>query len=92
MDRTDLILLAALAGMALLSAALRIGLARRQGKPLSAFWTAQSFVFPALLLLSLLLLGTGRDLVLPAVAVGLLQEIVFSVLRRRMEKAESQDN
>ena len=87
MNEFDIILLWVLTGLALLNAVMRILLARRKGAPLSAFWCAELFIFPALLGISLVLYMTETaDVIFPAVAFGLLEELLSIFLRRKQQK------
>lgn len=87
MNTLDLALLWVLTALALLNAVMRILLARKKGKNLSAFWCVELFIFPALLGGSLVLYMTGTaDVIFPAVALGLLEEIVCIFLRRKQQK------
>ncbi len=87
MDQTDVILLWVLTALSFIAGVLRILLARKKGQPQPLLWRLQAFLFPALLLLSLLLWQTGSaDIVFPAVMLGLLEEIVCIFLRRKPQK------
>ncbi len=87
MNLSDLTLLWLLTALAFAAAILRILLARKRGQPQGLFWALQELIFPALLLLSLILWqAAGIDLVFPAVMLGLLEEIVCIFLRRRQSK------
>ena len=78
-----------LVALGLLAALLRPLLAKKQGHPLSLFWVLQGYLFPGLMLLSgvLLLAGTA-DLMLPALALGIAEELIFSFFRNRRSKPE----
>lgn len=94
MNDFDVILLWILAALGLLNALLRIFLAKKQGNPLSLFWTLELFVFPLLLGVALVLYQTGTaDVVFPLVMIGLLEEIICIFLRRKNRKStENSDN
>ena len=86
MDRTDGIILWALAVLAFLAAVLRLRLAKKQGNPLSGFWLVQSFVFPVILLVTAILFQTGAaDIVFPAVLIGVAEELILGTIRRRKQ-------
>lgn len=90
MDKADLILLGLLTALSFAAAALRILLAQKQGSPLPLVWRIQSFVFPAALLLALVLFLFGIEgPVLPLVGLGLLEEIVCGVVRRKLRNRET---
>lgn len=83
----DIALLWILAALGLLNALLRIFLAKKQGAPLSRFWTLELFVFPLLLGIALVLYQAGTaDVVFPLVMLGLLEEILCIFLRRKAQK------
>lgn len=94
MNDFDVVLLWILAALGLLNALLRIFLAKKQGNPLSLFWTLALFVFPLLLGVALVLYQTGTaDVVFSLVMIGLLEEIICIFLRRKNRKAiENSDN
>lgn len=88
MNAFDIILLWLLAALGLGNAFLRIALSKKQGAPLSRFWTCELFIFPLLIMIALVLYQTGTaDVVFPLVMLGLLEEIVCIFLRRRKRKA-----
>ena len=88
MNTFDIILLWLLAALGLINAFLRIALSKKQGAPLSRFWTCELFIFPFLIIASLVLYQTGTaDVVFPLVMLGLLEEIICIFLRRRNRKA-----
>jgi hypothetical protein len=84
----DQTLLGILLILSLVAAVLRVRLAKKQGRPNSAFWTVQEFVFPVLLLVALVLLEHGKDIVFGLVMLGLLEELVCVFLRHRAQKKE----
>ena len=87
MDTFDLVLLWVITAAAFAVVPMRVKLAEKQGSPQSLGWTVQELVFPVLLLVALILYMTGiADVVFPAVAIGLLEEIICSVIRRRNKK------
>lgn len=83
MGNNDILLMWLLEAMLIFAAVLQLLLERRKGNPLSLFWVLQAFFFPILLLVALLLFMTGRDYVFQLVTVGLVQEIIFRILRRK---------
>ena len=86
MDTLDLMALWAITALGFVAATLRIYLAIRQGGPMSPGWTVQSFVFPGLLLLGLLMYYAGIDVILPVMVIALAEELICGFLRRRQEK------
>lgn len=89
MNPFDVVLLWILVVLAFAVAVMRILLAKKQGKPLSLGWRIQEFLFPVLLLAALVLYQTGTaDIVFPAVMLGLLEEIICMVLRRKQRDTE----
>jgi hypothetical protein len=86
----DEMLLLLLVVLSLVAVGLRVLLAKKQGKPVSVFWTVQELVFPVLLLAALVLLKTGQDVVFELIMLGLVEELVFSFLRLRARKKETQ--
>jgi hypothetical protein len=86
----DEMLLLLLVALSLLAVGLRVLLAKKQGKPVSVFWTVQELVFPVLLLVALVLLKNGQDVVFELVMLGLVEELVFSFLRLRAQKKKAQ--
>lgn len=90
MNTFDIMLLWLLAALGLVNAFLRIALSKKQGVPLSRFWTCELFLFPLLIAISLVLYQTGTaDVVFPLVMLGLLEEIVCIILRRRKKKSDT---
>mgnify|MGYP007101930779 CR=1 FL=1 len=86
-DTFELALLWAVTAAAFLLVPMRAALAKKQGKPLPLGWTLQGLIFPVLLLVSLVLYLAGvADVILPAVAVGLLEELILGAVRRRRSK------
>lgn len=84
MNPLEVVLLWILVVLAFMAAILRIRLAAKQGSPQSLGWKIQEFIFPVLLLAAMVLYQTGTaDIVFPAVMLGLLEEIVCVILRRR---------
>lgn len=89
MNPLDVVLLWILVVLAFAAAILRIRLADKQGNPQSMGWKIQEFIFPALLLAAMVLYQTGTaDIVFPAVMLGLLEEIVCVILRRRQRQRD----
>ena len=87
MNDIDVVLLWILVVLAFAAAVLRILLAKKQGRPNSLFWSVQEFIFPVLLLVGLVLYQTGtKDVVFQLVMVGLVEEILCVILRRRRQK------
>lgn len=87
LNMEDYILVWIITLLSFAAASLRVLLAKKQGRPNTLFWTVQGFVFPILMLLGLVLYGTGtKDILFPAVMLGLLEEIVFGIFRRRTQK------
>jgi hypothetical protein len=86
----DEMLLLLLVVLCLVAVGLRVLLAKKQGRPVSVFWTGQELVFPVLLLAALVLLKKGQDVVFELVMLGLVEELVFSFLRLRARKKETQ--
>ena len=88
MDLYDKLLLGALLVLGFLEAVMRIRLAKKQNKPLALGWKIQGFVFPAVIALAILLYFLGIDVLFPAVLVGLGQELICGLIRKRREKAQ----
>ena len=87
MNDIDVVLLWILVVLAFAAAVLRILLAKKQGRPNNLFWSVQEFIFPVLLLVGLVLYQTGtKDVVFQLVMVGLVEEILRVILRRRRQK------
>lgn len=80
---SDVGLLGILTAGLLLTAVLRILLAEKKKQPLGLGWKLQTFVFPVLMGLALVLWGLGRDHVFSLVVLGLVQELVCWLVRRR---------
>lgn len=84
MNPVDVILLWLLVVLAFAAAIMRILLAHKQGTPQCLGWKIQEFIFPVLLLTAMVLYQTGTaDIIFPAVMLGLVEEIVCSILRRK---------
>ena len=83
MENNDILLMWLLEAMLIVAAVLQLLLEKRKGNPLTPFWILQAFFFPVLLLMALVLFMTGRDYVFQIVMVGLVQEILFRILRRK---------
>ncbi len=85
----DLTLLWLLEGLLLLAAVLQLVLARKRGQTLSFGAQVQPFLFPAILLAALVLFQTGtKDVVFPAVMLGLAEELAAWLIRRRKKNSE----
>lgn len=83
----DEVLLLVITVLLFAAGAMRVKLAEVKKTPLSAWGKVQAFAFPAALLATVILLKTGiADLVFPVILVGIAEELVFWVLRRRNEK------
>ena len=82
MNETDRILLWVLAALSVAVALLRVGLARKQEKPMGALSLAQT----AVVLVTAILYQTGRDIVFPALIAVLAEELICSAIRRRKNR------
>lgn len=81
---SDLVLLYILTGLLFLAAILKLWLAKKKNEDLSALWKVQRFIFPVGMLVVLILFQTGvADLVIPGVFLGILEEFVFRLIRKK---------
>ncbi len=81
---SDLVLLYILTGLLFLAAVLKLGLAKKKNEDLSALWKVQRFIFPVGMLVVLILFQTGiADWVIPGVFLGVLEEFVFRIIRKK---------
>lgn len=86
---SDSMLLLLLTALLFLAAVLKIQLKKKQGKPYSAGWTVQLFVFPVFCLIAWAAFQMGREsLVIPAIFLGIGEEILCWVIRKRQEKRD----
>ena len=89
METFDLVMLWIIAAGALAAAWMRRKLAEKQGRAYSPFWVVQSLLLPLGLVLALALYMTGvADVILPAIAALLAQELIFGLIRRKTEKQQ----
>ena len=65
---------------------LQILLAEKKKQPRSLGWKLQAFVFPAMLLVGLVLYTQGKDYIFPLVMLGLVEELVCWGIRRKQKK------
>ena len=86
---SDSMLLLTLTALLFLAAILKIQLKKKQGKPYSAGWTVQLFVFPLLCLMAWAAFRMGREnLVIPTIFLGIGEELLCWVIRKRQEKRD----
>lgn len=89
---SDSMLLLTLTALLFLAAILKIQLKKKQGKPYSAGWTVQLFVFPVLCLMAWAAFRMGREnLVIPTIFLGIGEELLCWAIRKRQEKSEKRD-
>ena len=86
MDMQDFYLLCVLEVLLVAASVLQILLAEKKQQPRSLGWKLQAFVFPAMLLVGLVLYTQGRDYVFQLVMLGLVEELVCWGIRRKQGK------
>ena len=80
----DEILIAAIGALLLLGAILKLQLQKKKASPWPLVYRIQVMVFPMLYLMAVILyLLNIIDLIVPAVVIGILEEIFFWCLRKR---------
>ena len=82
----DFYLMCVLEVLLLVASVLQILLAEKKKQPRSLGWKVQAFVFPAMLLVGLVLYTRGRDYIFPLVMLGLVEELVCWGIRRKQKK------
>lgn len=82
----DYILLWILEFLLLAASVMQILLERKRGKIMSLGWKFQCFLFPLILLIGLLLFQSGRDYIFPIVMLGLTEEIICRIIKRKKQK------
>lgn len=76
----------ALGILLVLAACLKPKLAEKKGTPWPLAWRVQVMVFPAIYLIALALYFLRiADLILPAILLGILEEIIFFMVRKRQQ-------
>lgn len=84
MSTSDYILLCAIVVLLFVAAVMKIKLGEKKGQPYALGWKIQFFVFPVLLLVVLLLLYFGiGDWVIPGIFIGIIEEFVCHIIRKR---------
>ena len=83
----DFYLMCVLEILLLVASVLQILLAEKKKQPRSLGWKVQAFVFPAMLLVGLVLYTRGRDYIFPLVMLGLVEELVCWGIRRKQKTA-----
>ena len=83
----DFYLMCVLEVLLLVASVLQILLAEKKKQPRSLGWKLQAFVFPAMLLVGLVLYTRGRDYIFPLVMLGLVEELVCWGIRRKQKTA-----
>ncbi len=82
----DRVLMIALGILLVLAACLKPKLEEKKGTPWPLAWRVQVMVFPVLYLVALALYCLNvADLIIPAILLGILEEIIFFGVRKRQQ-------
>ena len=82
----DFYLMCVLEVLLLVASVLQILLAEKKKQPRSLGWKVQAFVFPAMLLVGLVLYTQGKDYIFPLVMLGLVEELVCWGIRQKQKQ------
>ena len=81
---SDMVLMWGIAVLLPVTAWMRCSLAAKKGMPLTPGAKLQTWLFPAAYLIAVLLLQFGvADILIPVLLLGVLEELLFSMARRR---------
>lgn len=87
MSTLDYLMLCVIVVLLFVAAVMKIKLAEMKKQPYTTPWKIQIFVFPVLMLVVLILLWTGvRDWVIQCIFLGIIEEFICGVIRKKTAK------